>query len=646
MIIKLILLFPLLGALVSGLFSDKISDKFSQIFNSSLLVLSAIFSSIVFYQYGLSGIKTNIHIINWMEIGDFSANWSLKIDSLTCVMLVVVTYVSSLVHIYSAGYMKGDKSIPRFMSYLSLFTFFMLILVTADNFLQLFVGWEGVGVASYLLIGFYHHKLSANLASMKAFIVNRVSDFGFILGIALIFMTFNSVNFADIFTQINNHQSQYFDVLALSLSAIDLISILLFIGAMGKSAQIILHVWLADAMEGPTPVSALIHAATMVTAGIFLVARCSPIFEQSQIALDFITIIGATTAIFAATIALTQTDIKKIIAYSTCSQLGYMFFACGVGAYSVGIFHLFTHAFFKALLFLGAGAVIHALHHQQDIRKMGGIAKKLPITTTVMWIGSLALAGLPPFAGFYSKDMILETAYMSHSSFAPYAFYMGILAAFLTAFYSWRLLFVVFYGQTNLSKKDFDHIEEVPKVMSIPLILLAVASVIVGFVGYKFWNMVSQEGNFFANAIFLSKDNNILEEAHHIPLFIKLLPLIISASAILLAYIFYLKKPELPKLISQKVKLLYNISLNKYYFDEIYHIIFVKPIQKLSIRFWQFWDAKIIDGIPNLLASISKNKLPKFITKIQTGYIYDYSLILYIGVIIFIFILMFSLGLF
>ncbi len=526
MLVKLILLLPLVGAVISGIFSKQISDKTSQILNSSLLVLSAIFATIIFYQYGLNGIGKNVHIINWMKVGNFSADWSLKIDSLSAVMLVVVTYISSMVHIYSAGYMKGDKSIPRFMSYLSLFTFFMLILVTADNFLQLFVGWEGVGLASYLLIGFYHHKLSANLASMKAFIVNRVSDFGFILGIALIFLSFNSVNFAEIFAQTTILKSE--NITFWNLTSIDLIAILLFVGAMGKSAQIILHVWLADAMEGPTPVSALIHAATMVTAGVFLIARCSPIFEHSQIALNFVTIIGATTAIFVATIALTQNDIKRIIAYSTCSQLGYMFFACGVGAYSAGIFHLFTHAFFKALLFLGAGAVIYALHHEQDIRKMGGIAKKLPITTAIMWIGSLALAGLPPFAGFYSKDMILETAYMSDSNFGPYAFYMGILAAFLTAFYSWRLLFVVFYGKTNLSKKDFDHVTEVPKIMSIPLILLAVASVIVGFIGYKFWGMVSQEGNFFDDAIFLAKDNNILEEAYHVSLFVKLLPVIVS----------------------------------------------------------------------------------------------------------------------
>jgi NADH-quinone oxidoreductase subunit L len=643
MLIELILLFPLIGSIISGLFTAKISDKFSQIFNSSLLVLSAILSTIVFFQYGLSDITTNIHLINWMKIGNFSADWSIKIDSLSSVMLVVVTYISSLVHIYSAGYMKGDKSIPRFMSYLSLFTFFMLILVTADNFLQLFVGWEGVGVASYLLIGFYHKKLSANLASMKAFIVNRVSDFAFILGVALIFFSFQSVNFIDVFSNVIMFSND--NLVIWGLRSIDIIAILLFIGAMGKSAQIILHVWLADAMEGPTPVSALIHAATMVTAGVFLVARCAPIFENSQIALDFITIIGATTAIFAATIALTQNDIKKIIAYSTCSQLGYMFFACGVGAYSAGIFHLFTHAFFKALLFLAAGAVIHALHHEQDIRKMGGIAKKLPITCAVMWVGSLALAGLPPFAGFFSKDMILETAYMSNSSFGQYAFYMGILAAFLTAFYSWRLLFVVFYGKTNLSKKDYNHIEEVPKIMSIPLILLAIASVIVGFIGYKYWNMVSQENNFFSNAIFLSEDNNILAEAHNVSLFIKLLPLVVSAAAIFLAYIFYISKPELPKIIASKFQILYRISFNKYYFDEIYHVVFVKNIQKLSLRLWKFWDAKIIDGIPNLTALICKDKLPKIITKFQTGYIYDYALIMYLGVIAFIFALMFSLGL-
>ena len=636
MLIKLVLLLPLIGAIFSGLLCRKISDRFAQIFNSTLLAISALISFKLFFDIGLTGKVINVKLFDWITSGSLSVNWSLMVDSLTAIMLVVVTSVSTLVHIYSIGYMSEDKSIPRFMSYLSLFTFFMLILVTSDNFLQLFVGWEGVGVASYLLIGFWFHKDSANKAAMKAFIVNRVGDFGLIIAISLIFFTFDSINFKDIFSNATAFSQNQFDLLGYSLNSIDVICILLFIGAMGKSAQIFLHTWLADAMEGPTPVSALIHAATMVTAGVFLVARCSHLFELSPIALDMVTLVGATTAIFAATIAITQNDIKKVIAYSTCSQLGYMFFACGVSAYSAGVFHLTTHAFFKALLFLGAGSVIHAMHHEQDMRKMGGIFKKIPFTYAMIWIGSIALIGFPPFAGFYSKDVILEAAYMSDSQFSNLAFYLGIMAAFLTAFYSFRLIFMVFHGPSRANKEVFDHAHESPKTMLIPLALLAIGSIFAGYVGYKLLNMVSASGNFFDNAIFVSQANKaLLDEIHHTPILIKKLPIIVGVIAFILSYIIYMARPSLAESLANKLKTLYKISLNKWYFDEIYETIFVKPIKKLGNWFWKFFDIRVIDDLgPNGFAFITK-RFSNSLSKIQTGYIYHYCLAMALGLIIF-----------
>jgi len=632
MLIKLVLFLPLIGALASGILSGLVAKKFAQFFNSSLLVASAICALILFFQIGLEGKKETTILFDWIESGNFSAAWALQVDSLTCAMLVLVTLVSALVHIYSIGYMSEDKSVPRFMSYLSLFTFFMLILVTANNFLQLFVGWEGVGLASYLLIGFWFKKPSANSAAMKAFIVNRVGDFGLIIAISLIYLTFGSVNFNEVFTAVPSHLSDKFIMLGAEFSTITTIAILLFIGAMGKSAQIGLHTWLADAMEGPTPVSALIHAATMVTAGVFLVARCSPIFEYSPLALNIITIVGATTAIFAATIAITQNDIKKIIAYSTCSQLGYMFFACGVSAYSAGIFHLLTHGFFKALLFLGAGSVIYAMHHEQDIRKMGGLWKKIPFTFTIMWIGSLALAGFPPFAGFYSKDAILEAAFMSKTKFGHLAFYLGITSAFLTTFYSWRLLFLVFNGKTRADHHSFNHAHESPIAMLLPLFLLAIGATASGFIGQHFLHFISFENNFFANAIFVQPENNILEEIHHTPELIKSLPLILGIIAIAIAYLFYVIKPQIPARLAKSTGVLYKISFNKWYFDEIYDKMFVQSIKKLGTQLWQFWDNKIIDGLgPNGLTSSCK-VLAGRISKIQTGYVYHYVLAMSFGV--------------
>lgn len=637
MLLKLTVFLPLFGFLFSGFFSrilpKNFADKFAQIFSSALLVVSAICAILVFHDVSTNHVNSTVVLVNWITSGDLSANWALKLDSLTAIMLVVVTVVSSLVHIYSIGYMHEDKSIARFMSYLSLFTFFMLILVTADNFLQLFVGWEGVGVASYLLIGFWYKKESANNAAIKAFVVNRVGDFGLIIAIGLIYLTFGTVQYGPVFATVCSHVFDKFALFGTQWRTIDAICILLFVGAMGKSAQIGLHVWLADAMEGPTPVSALIHAATMVTAGVFLVARCSPLFEYSENALLMVTLVGATTALFAATIALTQNDIKKIIAYSTCSQLGYMFFACGVSAYSAAIFHLATHAFFKALLFLGAGSVIHAMHHEQNIQKMGGIWKKIPITYAMMWIGSLALAGFPPFAGFYSKDVILEAAFMSHSPLGKLAYWMGISAAFLTAFYSWRLLFLTFHGKTRADHHTYDHAHESPLSMLIPLFVLAAGSIFAGIIGSKIYHMVAAEGNFFSGAIFVREGKaDLLEEIHHAPFLVKISPLIVGVVAIALAYIFYLVKKDWPTKLANALKPLYKLSLNKWYFDEIYDMILVKPTKKLGDFLWKIIDMKIVDGLPNGAAAFCKVMAGR-ISKLQTGYLYSYSMWMVLGLI-------------
>ncbi len=647
MLLKLTVFLPLFGFLFSGIFSrifaKNFADKFAQYFSSILLVSSAVCAIITFLNVNANKTNEIVTLISWISSGDFSVNWSLKLDSLTAIMLVVVTVVSSLVHIYSIGYMHEDKSIARFMSYLSLFTFFMLALVTADNFLQLFLGWEGVGVASYLLIGFWFKKQSANAAAIKAFVANRVGDFGLIIAIALIYLTFGTIEYAKVFSEVANHLDDKFTLLGAQFRSIDAICILLFIGAMGKSAQIGLHVWLADAMEGPTPVSALIHAATMVTAGVFLVARCSPIFEFSPTALIIVTIVGAVTALFSATIAITQNDIKRIIAYSTCSQLGYMFFACGVSAYSAAIFHLATHAFFKALLFLGAGSVIHAMHHEQNIQKMGGIWKKIPFTYAMMWIGSLALAGFPPFAGFYSKDIILEAAFMSDSAFGKAAYAMGISAAFLTAFYSWRLIFLTFHGKTRANHHTFDHAHESPLSMLIPLFILAIGSVLAGFFGANIFHMVAAEGNFFAGAIFISEEKiSLLEKIHHAPSLVKNSPLIVGVIAILLAYIFYIKKTDLPNKIANKFKLLYKISFNKWYFDEAYEAALINPTKKIGDFLWRIFDIKIVDGVPNQAAAFCKIMSQK-VSKIQTGYIYNYALWMVLGLITIVFFLISSL---
>ena len=493
-----ILFLPLTAAIISGFFNKIIGEKLCNYITCLSTTFIAVLSIIIFYNVIFYGYENNLLIAKWINSGSLEVNWSIKIDALSSVMLVVVNVISSLVHIYSIGYMSHDPHKPRFMAYLSLFTFAMLTLVTSDNFLQLFFGWEGVGLCSYFLIGFWFKKNSANSAAIKAFLVNRVGDFGFALGIFLIFYLFGTVNYEEVFQQISLYKDNELNFLGFNVNSIDLVCILLFIGAMGKSAQFFLHTWLPDAMEGPTPVSALIHAATMVTAGVFLVVRCSPIYEYSEFALSIVTIIGMTTAIFAGSVALVQDDIKKIIAYSTCSQLGYMFFATGVGAYNVAMFHLFTHAFFKALLFLGAGSVIHAFNDEQNINKMGGVRKKLPTTYILMLIGTLALTGFPLLSGFYSKDAIIEFAYLNGNSLGYYAACVGIFTALLTSIYSWRLFFKTFHGNYNNQLINIDKIHESPTIMIAPLIILAIGSVFTGYVfkdlfigfekSYQFWS--------------------------------------------------------------------------------------------------------------------------------------------------------------
>ena len=624
---------PLLGALIAGLFCRVISKKAAQLITCTCMVLSATFAGMTFYQVIFKAASYHITLLRWFDSASFHASWAIYVDSLTAVMLIVVTWVSTLVHIYSVGYMSHDKHVQRFMAYLSLFTFCMLMLVTSDNFVQLFFGWEGVGLCSYLLIGFWYEKPSANAAAMKAFIVNRVGDFGFALGIFALFNVFGTVVFKDAFAHAAALPFETITIFGKNYHALTVICGLLFIGCMGKSAQLGLHTWLPDAMEGPTPVSALIHAATMVTAGVFLVARCSPLFELAPVVLHAITFIGAATAIFAATIAITQNDIKRIIAYSTCSQLGYMFFACGVSAYSAGIFHLMTHAFFKALLFLGAGSVIHAMSDEQDIRKMGGIWKKIPVTYVLMWIGSLALAGIPPFAGFYSKDMILEAAYASHTPMGIFAYWVGIAAAFLTAFYSWRLLFMTFHGKPRATEEVMHHIHESPKVMLLPLILLATGAAVAGYIGHNLFGMVDPEQKFWHGALAMFGDENVLHEAHHIPELMRNMPLIVGVSGIALAFLFYILVPAFPRALSTVFKPIYLFLLNKWYVDELYNLLFVRPAKALGKFLWLVFDTLFIDGLgPNGMAWVSQ-RLATGISRLQTGFVYHYAFVMLIGTV-------------
>ena len=623
----LILFLPLLGSFISAFFYKRIGDRTCQIITSAFIVIGAILSSIILLETIKTGKVYEYPIFNWITSGSLKLNWSIYVDSLTAVMLVVVNSVSALVHIYSIGYMSHDPHKPRFMSYLSLFTFMMLSLITADNFLQLFFGWEGVGLASYLLIGFWFKKETANNASMKAFIVNRVGDLGLLIAMFLIFKTFGTLNFSEVFSQAADQSKNSIKIFGGEYNLITTICVFLFIGAMGKSAQIFLHTWLPDAMEGPTPVSALIHAATMVTAGVFLVARCSPLFEYSQYALNLVAFVGATTAIFAASIAIVQTDIKRIIAYSTCSQLGYMFFAAGMGAYNVAIFHLFTHAFFKALLFLGAGSVIHAFHDEQNIEKMGGVWKKIPLTYALMLIGTLALTGFPLLAGFYSKDAIIESAYFSKSLFAGYAFVIGLTTAFITSIYSWRLIFKTFHGKYN-NTMSFEKVHESGPVMLIPLFLLALGAIFSGYVFHGIF--IGENTQFWGKAIFFLK-----QTAHgHPPLWLLILIPTLVISAIPLSFILFLKRQDIVEGFINNNKPFYNFLVKKWYFDELYDSIFVKSFRGIGTFLWQRGDVKTIDAYgPDGVAKVVKN-LSDRASSIQSGYLYHYATVILIGVVL------------
>lgn len=602
-------------------------SRAAELITTALLFVSAALSWMMLVDVGFMHHDVRIPLLPWILSGDLEVYWTLRVDTLTAVMLVVVTTVSSLVHLYSIGYMDEDPYRPRFFGYLSLFTFAMLMLVTADNLVQLFFGWEGVGLASYLLIGFWYQKPSANAAAIKAFVVNRVGDFGFALGIFAIFMLVGSTDFETIFHAAPGLTGKTIDFLGWHADALTLTCLLLFMGAMGKSAQFLLHTWLPDAMEGPTPVSALIHAATMVTAGVFMVARLSPLFELAPNAQAVVMFFGATTAFFAATIGLVQNDIKRIVAYSTCSQLGYMFVAMGAGAYSVGMFHLFTHAFFKALLFLGSGSVIYAMHHEQDIRNMGGLWRKIPYTYAVMVVGTLALTGFPLTAGYFSKDAIIESAYAAHNPFAVYGFLMTVVAAGLTSFYSWRLIFKTFHGEPH-DEHHYEAAHEAPIWMLIPIGVLAVGSIVAGF---PFKELFAGHGieEFFRESVKMNP--HIIEEMHHIPETIAFLPTVMMVLGFLVSYLFYIRRPYLPVELAKTQPGLYQFLLNKWYFDELYDVIFVRPAKWIGYQLWKKGDGFIIDGLGPDGVSARVLDITRNVVKIQTGYLYHYAFAMLIG---------------
>ncbi|MDA8232342.1 MAG: NADH-quinone oxidoreductase subunit L [Magnetospirillum sp.] len=626
---------PLLGSIAAGLFGRFIGDRGAQVVTTLLLGVSAALAVPIFTSVALEGHSVIVPVLHWIRSGSLDVSWALKFDTLTAVMMIVVTWVSFMVHVYSVGYMAHDRSIPRFMSYLSLFTFAMLMLVTSDNLVQLFFGWEGVGVASYLLIGFWYERPSACAAAIKAFVVNRVGDFGFALGIFGIFFLFDSVSFDTIFAAAPAKANTIVHFFGIDWNAITIVALLLFVGAMGKSAQIGLHTWLPDAMEGPTPVSALIHAATMVTAGVFMVARMSPLFELSNTALMVVTLVGAATAFFAATIGCVQNDIKRIIAYSTCSQLGYMFFGIGVSAYPAAIFHLFTHAFFKALLFLGAGSVIHAMSDEQDIRRMGGIWRHVKVTWALMWIGSLALAGIPFFAGYYSKDSILEAAFASHTLVGHFAFAMGIAAAFLTAFYSWRLLILVFHGKPRADERVMAHIHESPAIMIVPLMVLAAGAVFAGWLGRDMF-VGHEEAGFWRSSIEVLPSHPAMEGMHHVPEWVSMAPLVVAGSGIALAYLMYVFAPSLPGWLAGSMRRVHLFLLNKWYFDELYDWLFVRPAFRLGRGLWQGGDGALIDGVgPDGVAAATR-VIAQRVARLQSGYLYHYAFAMLIGVAAFI----------
>ena len=633
-----ILFLPLVGAIFAGFFGRLAGARPSEVIATTLVLITALLSWLAFYQVAIQGQEQRIELLRFISSGDLKSVWSLRIDTLTAVMLVVVTTVSGLVHLYSIGYMEEDPGRPRFFAYLSLFTFAMLALVTADDFVQLFFGWEGVGLASYLLIGFWYHKPAANAAAIKAFIVNRVGDFGFALGIFAIFTLFNSVQYDTVFASAPDHVDETMNFLGMQVDALTLICLLLFMGAMGKSAQFLLHTWLPDAMEGPTPVSALIHAATMVTAGVFMVARLSPLFELAPIALGFVAIIGATTAFFAATVGLVQTDIKRVVAYSTCSQLGYMFAAEGVGAYGAGVFHLFTHASFKALLFLGAGAVIHALHHEQDLRRMGALRKVLPFTWAMMLIGTLSLTGFPFTAGFVSKDAIIEATYAAHSWVGNYAFVLTLIAAVLTSFYSWRLMFLAFEGKPREPKEVLAHAHEPPWTMGVPLAILALGALLTGglfahlFIG-------GGQGEFWRGSLVTHGD------AHHkVPVWVMLAPTAAMALGLATAWYFYIRNPLVPFGLAKRFRGAHQFLLHAWYFDALYDALFVRPAKRLGRFLWKTGDGTIIDGIgPDGIAARVID-ITNRVVKLQTGYIYHYAFVMLIGVALLITYFIFAMG--
>jgi NADH-quinone oxidoreductase subunit L len=665
---------PLLGAMVAGFFGRRIGNVASQAVTTGLLFVSCAVAWTVFSAHTWGHLEAfTIQVAPFINVGDFQSNWAIRVDALSAVMLVVVTTVSSLVHLYSWGYMAEDPDKPRFFAYLSLFTFAMLALVTAADFMQLFFGWEGVGLASYLLIGFWYKKPTASAAAIKAFVVNRVGDFGFALGIMTVFWMFGTIQFAELFPLIAGWEGRGWDFLGYRFSALDLAGFLLFIGAMGKSAQFFLHTWLPDAMEGPTPVSALIHAATMVTAGVYMVCLLSPIYEYAPVASQIIAVIGAVTALFAATVGLAQNDIKRVIAYSTCSQLGYMFFAAGVGAYEAAMFHLFTHAFFKALLFLGAGSVIHGMDHEQDMRKMGGLMKLLPVTYGVMTIGTIAITGLGipgvgGFAGFYSKDSIIESAYAAaasgHSAVGMFAFLVGILAAGLTAYYSWRLVFMTFHNRPVWKTEGAHHADdhatsaqlethsepladdgyahdhghhgplkphESPWVMLVPLIVLAIGAVGAGMV-FAPWFIGHHETEFWRGAIFNAPDNHVLHDSHEVPTWVKWSPLILTLIGTAFAVWLYVLKEGMARRVAERGGLAHAFLYNKWWFDEVYDAVFVKGARALGDLFWKIGDVMIIDGLGPNGAAWASLKSAARLSKVQSGYVYHYAFVMLLGV--------------
>jgi NADH-quinone oxidoreductase subunit L len=628
----LVVFLPLIAAAIAGFFGRAIGDRGAQLVTCGALLASMVIGVFLFRDIlGHDGAQI-VHLATWIAAGGVDVEWSLRLDTLSGVMILVVTIVSAMVHVYSIGYMAHDRGIARFMAYLSLFTFFMLALVTANDFVQLFFGWEGVGLCSYLLIGFWYDRESANEAAIKAFIVNRVGDFGFALGIFAVFVIFGSLDFSTVFGKAPGAVGTTMDFLGWQVPSLTLACILLFVGAMGKSAQIGLHTWLPDAMEGPTPVSALIHAATMVTAGVFMVARLSPMFEYAPGALAFVGIIGGTTAIFAASVGMAQNDIKRVIAYSTCSQLGYMFFAAGVSAYGAAMFHLFTHAFFKALLFLGAGSVIHAMSAEQDMRRMGGLWNKIPMTYAVMWIGSLSLAGIPFFAGFFSKDTILAASWASGTAVGRYSFCLGVFTAFLTAFYSWRLLIMTFHGKPRADEETMHHVHESPWVMLIPLFVLAAGAIFAGYFAEEYF-VGHGRGEFWKNSILVLPGHDSIGAAEENTALIDYLPLVAALAGIAVAYFCYVMRPGIPSALALRFRALYLFLLNKWYFDELYDRLFVKSAFSLGDGLWKTGDGMIIDGLgPDGIAATTR-ELAREASRLQTGYVYHYAFAMLIGVV-------------